>query len=218
MNRSAYWHPTVIDTVTNSPVKPDGGAQFYYKTGYIVPANLIVAPPKGLRMLTGNSKATNASEAQSASYICIDPVLGHSNGVPWTKNIPNCKVGNVMQMNLSFPQCWDGKNLDSPNHKDHMAYPNSALSTANKCPTTHPVAIPVITQVLNYKIATTNQSAKWRLSSDNYAWNGINAGYSGHADYVEGWDRTIIEALVKNCLHTKMSCHSHLIGDGRMYD
>ena len=23
---------------------------------------------------------------------------------------------------LQFPDCWDGKHLDSPNHKDHLAY------------------------------------------------------------------------------------------------
>jgi len=28
MNRSAYWHPTLIDTRTNAPVLPDGGAIF----------------------------------------------------------------------------------------------------------------------------------------------------------------------------------------------
>lgn len=216
MNRSAYWHPTMIDTANGSPVRAGGGAIFYYKTGYTVPAQLIVAPPKSLRMIAGNSKATNATESQAVSYTCIDPATGNSNGVPWTKNIPNCKAGNTLQMDISFPQCWDGKNLDSPNHKDHMAYPDGANKTANKCPTTHPVAIPVISQVLNYNITTANQASTWRLSSDNYS-SSLPGGYSGHADYVEGWDRPTVEGLVKNCLHTKKSCHAHLLGDERMY-
>jgi len=42
-------------------------------------------------------------------------------------------------------RCWDGKNLDSPNHKDHVAYPSAGpsnfLSTGN-CPASHPVKIP----------------------------------------------------------------------------
>lgn len=33
--------------------------------------------------------------------------------------------------------CWDGKNLDSPDHKSHMAFPSGV--TTGSCPTTHPV-------------------------------------------------------------------------------
>jgi hypothetical protein len=43
-----------------------------------------------------------------------------------------------------FPSCWDGKNLDSPDHKSHVAYSNGGgLGTPN-CPSTHPVAIPQV--------------------------------------------------------------------------
>jgi len=47
--------------------------------------------------------------------------------------------------NVLYPTCWNGKDLDSPNHKDHVAYPSAGpstfLSTGN-CPSTHPVKIP----------------------------------------------------------------------------
>ena len=46
---------------------------------------------------------------------------------------------------LTFSSCWDGKNLDSPDHKAHVAYPTKGpanfLSTGD-CPSTHPVKIP----------------------------------------------------------------------------
>lgn len=42
-------------------------------------------------------------------------------------------------------RCWDGKNLDSANHIDHVAYPTQGpsnfLSTGD-CPASHPVKIP----------------------------------------------------------------------------
>lgn len=45
-----------------------------------------------------------------------------------------------------LPSCWDGKNLDSPNHQDHVAYPTSGpanfLSLGGSCPSTHPIRIP----------------------------------------------------------------------------
>ncbi len=214
MNRSAYWHATMIDTTTKSPVLPDGGALFYYKTGYDgVPANMVVAPPKGLRMLTGNSKATAASGVKDVAYMCVPPD-GHYQG--WNDHIPNCKVGEVMQMAVDFPQCWDGVNLDSPDHKSHMAFAGS-YPTANHCPATHPIAIPKITMTLNYKVNSANQATKWRLSSDNYA-STLPGGYSGHADWVNGWDETIMSGIVKNCLNKQLDCSAHLLGDGRLFD
>jgi len=44
--------------------------------------------------------------------------------------------------------CWDGKNLDTPNHKDHVAHPASGPTSfavvGGKCPETHPVKIPQV--------------------------------------------------------------------------
>jgi len=46
--------------------------------------------------------------------------------------------------------CWDGKNLDSPDHKSHVAYPAAGPQTftgssvGGACPATHPVKIPQI--------------------------------------------------------------------------
>lgn len=216
MNRSAYWHPTMIDIRTNAPVTPDGNtAMFYYKTGYGgVAPRFVTAPPRGLRMLSGNPKAINASEAQNIRYACVNPATGHAN--VRTQNIQNCPVGQRLLMEVFFPQCWDGKNLDSPNHKDHMAQPVGSR-TENGCPVSHPVPIPEITLNMNFTITSANQSANWRLSSDNYAFNGSNAGYSGHADWVNGWNEAIFTGIVRNCLNPSRDCKSHLLGDGRMF-
>jgi hypothetical protein len=210
MNRSAYWHPTMIDARTNAPVLPQGNkAMFYYKTGYngVAPSQ-VTPPPKGLRILTGNPKATASGEAQNIRYACI-----YSTGYasPRTNHIQNCAVGEKMQLEVTFPQCWDGKNLDSPSHKDHMAF------AQNGCPSSHPVPIPEITLNMNFDITEPNQARNWRLSSDNYAFNGSNAGYSGHADWVNGWDEAIFAGVVRNCLNPSKDGHAHLLCDGRMF-
>jgi hypothetical protein len=212
MNRSAYWHPTIINTLTNAPVLPDQGAIFYYKIGHTAFGGKIQTPPKGLRMLAGNPKATSWGESQASEYVCINIALQHSNGMKWQKALPNCGPESFMQQVVKFPQCWDGKNLDSPNHKDHMAYPRSG-----SCPRSHPVPIPEISLNLNYKVHADSPMNKWRLASDNYTFNGKNAGYSGHADWVNGWDEPLLEGIVKNCLNGKKDCHAHLLGDGRMF-
>jgi Domain of unknown function (DUF1996) len=206
-NRSAYWMPSMIDTKTKTAVTPVL-AIFYYKTGR-TPAGLIKTPPKGLRMIAGNAKAITEAESK-ANYTCLSrtPFYG------WKKVIPRCNVGETMQMHVAFPQCWDGKNLDSPDHKSHMAFTNRSLTTANKCPSTHPVALPEVTVNFNYKVTSTNNPASWRLASDNYA-TSTGGGLSGHADWVNGWNETFITGIVKNCLNKGLDCKAHLLGDGR---
>lgn len=200
-NRSAYWTPTLINTDTNAPVMPDFSI-FYYKKNVSTP---IVSPPKGLRMLSGNSKATIEDEAQGR-FTCYNPNVWYG----WTKKINSCKAGEILFMTIEFPSCWDGKNLDSPNHKDHMTHP-----VADLCPASHPVAIPVITFTLEYKITADNQNAKWRLASDNYAYDGTNAGFSMHGDWVNGWNQEVLDGIVKNCINAGKDAHAHLLCDGR---
>jgi hypothetical protein len=213
MNRSAYWHPTIINTLTNAAVLPDQGAIFYYKVGHPAFGGRIKPPPIGLRMLAGNPKATTFGQSQASKYVCINIAMQHSNGMKWQSTIPNCGPESFMQQVVLFPQCWDGKNLDSPNHQDHMAYP----SRSGICPATHPVIFPEISLNLNYKVHADSPMNKWRLASDNYTFNGRNAGYSGHADWVNGWDEKELEGIVKNCLNARKDCHAHLLGDGRMF-
>ena len=210
MNRSAYWMPSMIDTVNHVAISPDL-AIFYYKSGYIVPKEFIKVPPKGLRMIAGNSKATT-SETSTAHFTCLNRVPFYG----WKTSIPACNVGETMQMDVSFPQCWDGINLDSPDHKSHMAFSSNDFATPNKCPTTHPIALPQISVNFNFKVTTINQQSAWRLSSDNYS-SSYAGGYSAHADWVNGWDENLITGVVKNCINKGVDCHAHLLGDGRMF-
>ncbi len=208
VNRSSYWMPSMINTATNIPVLPEL-AIFYYKTGR-TPSGLINVPPKGLRMIAGNGKATSEAQGQ-ANYTC----LGRTPFYGWKRGIPICNLGETMQMKIDFPQCWDGKNLDSADHKSHMAHTNRLLTTANKCPTTHPISLPNLSVNFNFKVALGANMSKWRLSSDNYS-AGLPGGYSGHADWVNGWNEEFITTIVKNCLNKGVDCHASYLGDGRM--
>jgi hypothetical protein len=49
----------------------------------------------------------------------------------------NCDDG--IRFELMFPSCWDGQNLDSKNHQDHVAYPD--LVKTGTCPPTHPIRL-----------------------------------------------------------------------------
>jgi hypothetical protein len=219
MNRSAYWVPSMINTETNAPIAPRS-VLVYYKSGYIVPSELIKAPPKGLRVIAGNAKAVDDKVYNHTGFTCHPGPKSTRTSWPRTSTLPtgaNCAADDDLMLSIGFPQCWDGKNLDSPNHKDHMAYASNNYATANKCPTTHPVAIPEIVVNVHYDVTPETKLDKWRLSSDNYVFNGTNTGYSAHSDYVEGWNREFIEGIIKNCINAKKDAHAHLLCDGRMF-
>ncbi len=195
-NRSGYWSPSLVDAVTNAVIKPLF-ALFYYKTDK--PAN-VVAPPKGLRMIAGNSSAQSSQDGvrEILRWTCNDVYAGRQ------ASIPACS-GDLAKM-VIFPSCWDGKNLDSPDHKAHMAY-----SVGGGCPASHPVQIPDITVNVHYQVPSTTNL---RLSSDNYV--GGAGGISGHADWMNGWDERVMNQIVNGCLRARKDCHADLLGNGQV--
>jgi hypothetical protein len=209
MNRSAYWVPTLIDTSNGTPLALTA-ATFYYKSGYngISPSE-INPLPAGLRMFAGNPKG-NSPETAGGTWSCENVPAGVQ-APPVSTSIPNCPVGSDIRMNLSFPQCWDGVNLDSPDHRSHMSY-----TVGGRCPTTHPVAIPELSYHIIYPVKVANAPLLWRLSSDNYATN-LPGGFSNHGDWINGWKSEFMNAFVKGCDQAARDCHSHLLGDGRQF-
>lgn len=201
LNRSAYWVPSIIDTRDGTPVRP-AASHFYYKTAALVPSTM-QSFPAGLRMIAGDAKA--AAPTSIGGFSCQGSNVPQQQG----SAIPNCPVGSEMYQNVIFPQCWDGVNLDSPDHKSHMAYP-----TGRSCPASHPVPVPEIAFNIVYPITEANAPTRWRLSSDNYS-SSLPGGYSNHGDWFNGWRPDIMDAFVRNCDRTALDCHSHLLGDGR---
>jgi hypothetical protein len=67
-----------------------------------------------------------------------------------TFEFPSKPCPGGIRMTIIFPSCWDGKNLDSPDHKSHVAYAPGAALAGDKCPTTHPVRIPQVMYEVMY--------------------------------------------------------------------
>jgi hypothetical protein len=205
INRTAYWAPAMIDTKDGTPVVP-AMAAIYYKTGYTGVAPATVQPmPDGLRMIAGTSSAKAPVQWGPATFACIDAATG--NGATVYALPTNCAVGNTIWVRVVFPQCWDGVNLDSPDHKSHMAYPSGG------CPASHPVAIPEITVNVLYPVTDASAPARWRLASDNYDPT-LPAGYSSHADWFNGWKSEFVDSFVQGCERPAKDCHAHLLGNG----
>jgi len=215
-NRSSYWVPTLIDTRDDTPMKPD---QFlaYYKSAHLPPAQ--VQPlPAGLRMVAGDPYAMGPHpEVSSSRWKCIGGP-NKQNGL-YQASIGNCDVGANLIQEVFFPQCWDGINLDSPDHRSHMSYTAQVANpdgngTHRECPRTHPVALPEIALNVSYTVREQDAPLRWRLSSDMYD-KSQPGGYSSHGDWFNGWKSDISDAFVRNCLEAAKDCHAHLLGDGR---
>ncbi len=204
-NRSAYWVPSLVDTSTMRALVP---LRFisYYKSGYNkIPRNQIQAPPNGLRVVAGN--AVTQSSARNSWEVHHKFECDFSNDR--NQHIPLCGGGKVLSMVLDFPNCWDGVNLDSVDHRSHMSYPVEGI-----CPASHPVPIPVITLNIEYEVPQGETTANWRLASDTYA-KSIPAGYSMHGDFWMDWDEEIKSTWMERCVRAGRDCHGHMLGDGR---
>ncbi len=206
LDRTAYWVPALIDG-TGNVVLPDS-AIFYYKTGYlgIKPAD-VKQIPKGLRMISGNG-ALSSAQGQG-HWGCLEVYIGHLDSIQDVLNDPRCPAGNQLQLSIEFPQCWDGKNLDSSDHKSHMANP-----VGGACPGSHPVAIPEITFNVRFPIPKNAQG--WHLASDMYDYTSNGGGFSAHADWWDGWDTDTEKTWIENCDNASKDCHAYLLGDGTM--
>ena len=206
LNRSSYWFPTVVDTADGTPLSPVGSL-IYYKQGYhYVTSESIKAFPAGLRMVAGDAAASSWQGSGVNAYTCWKPDGSYSTH----QNIPaDCPTGSTLTIAIIFPQCWDGVNLDSPDHKSHMAYPVFG------CPASHPVPLTNITMNINYRVTSPNGTSRWRLSSDNYD-KSLPGGYSSHADWFNGWNPGTLATWTSRCITASMDCHAFLIGDGRI--
>jgi hypothetical protein len=206
-NQSGYWVPAMLDD--GVPVEPTWLIA-YYKSGYRgVPANAVRPMPAGLRIVAGNARAVERDGTpwydRTFSWSCADDSTGGK--PPADVELVPCAAGRYVVMAVEFPQCWDGVNLDSPDHQSHMAYANDDIGG---CPASHPVPIPVITFNVYWRV--TSDTNGWRLASDMY--DGP-AGRSAHADWWNGWNPDIEAVWIERCVRAGLDCGVNNLGDGR---
>lgn len=208
-NRSSYWVPALVDSATLRAQVPTK-VVVYYKSGYDGNArSTLVAPPNGLRMVAGKSPTANKPQkgwqySRFERFSCGDG--------PEQETIPACAAGQELHISLTYPNCWDGKNLDSPDHRSHVVH--AAYQPDKKCPASHPVGIPAITVNITYKVEAGANASRYRLASDNYAAN-LPGGYSMHGDLWLAWDEDIKKAWMENCVKAGKDCHAYLLGNGQ---
>jgi hypothetical protein len=208
IDHSNYWVPQMYHMRTDGMfelVTWHGSAVYYQKRAcdyapglqYCNKSVVPLAFPDGFRMIAGdtNRRTQNNSDfAQRAvAIMCIfDGGSKEYNGFP-------PRQCNTLRSEVYFPSCWDGKNLDSPDHKSHVSYPAIGDYNGGVCPKSHPVAILSIFYEFFFDVSAFTDR-KFVFA------NGDTTGFGYHGDFVMGWtDRGLLQTAHRDCV-TSSNC------------
>jgi hypothetical protein len=181
-DHSGYWTPALF--VNGQRVMPQR-ADAYYRVGPGIDAADVVPFPNGLKVLAGNQVSKVPQSLDIVAWTCgMSPEL---HDAPPS----GCGPDNPVNERLTFPDCWNGRQLDSADHVSHLAY-----STASGCPKDHPVPIPQLTLVIHYPVSGQITSAHLASGPTTTA----------HGDFFEAWSPQRIQAQVAGCINRGVTC------------
>lgn len=179
-DHSAYWMPTLINN--DKYITPDRFTVYYHTFDYFDSVETI---PQGLKIITLKYKWTCQGGTPKFNQ------LSHP--------IPDCG-DKKLEVLYNFPECWDGVNLDSDNHRSHMEF-----SKANKCPESHPHLLPRV-----------QLKVTWPISGEGKTYLSSGSGTTAHADFVMGFDPEAFLLRVNECSRKNKKCPNGLSGDSQV--
>jgi len=240
-NRSAYWIPAMLDG-TGNVVKPDF-LNLYYKrlpasapgcTDPIKRRGICIDLPNGVRYVFGYNMTTMSGgpadltsfDQWFISFECWgseDGKVGSGAATARYHTIKEvadagCPVGAQLVI-LGFAEdCWDGVNLDTPDHRSHMVYATGEdKGYGRQCDAGHPYLIPDMQFQWHFTTDANFAKGLWRLSSDDMMaamGKPVVPGSTMHMDYWEAWSPTVKKTWTDNCINGHLSCASGDLGNG----
>ncbi len=174
---SAYWVPTLYSR-GHAVDAMDSLAYFQN-----ISAGDIAVMPLGLKIV--------ASGPDNVRWACFDH--GMANAKFLRPKV--CGKSQLLAVGIRFPECWNGADLDSSDHRSHMAYAVNGV-----CPDTHPVMVPRLTfWVLYPRISRIDRLT---LSSGDVS--------TAHGDFFNTFDPATAQALHDYCLNGHRICYKNM--------
>ncbi|KAF2640037.1 WSC-domain-containing protein [Massarina eburnea CBS 473.64] len=216
---SNYWSPKLYykaqdGSFQDVPIIGDnqggnlGGMAIYYLTRGGPDNDKLRAFPPGFRMVAGDSSKRSETDdfaGRAVTHKCV----GGSNG-PDPKHLPD-ETCDQIRVQVTFPSCWNGRDLDSFDHKTHVSYPKDGNYDGGRCPSTHPVHLVTLFYEVYYD--TKGFKDKWYGDKQPFVFaNGDGTGYGYHGDFVNGWNEQALQEGLDKCVDGVANCAEQVFG------
>ncbi|MFI9149230.1 DUF1996 domain-containing protein [Streptomyces sp. NPDC053367] len=162
------------------------------------PKSKVVAMPKFLRIITGDAKAfTNGPGNANASWSCT----GFEDRQLKDK-YPICPDGSDVVRTFKFQSCWDGQNIDSANHRTHVAFADGEGRCQNGFQ-----AIPQLVMRLVYDVEAPvieNGQVRNAFAVDGFP-EQLHKAITDHDDFINVFDEGLMDKMVR-CINSGARC------------
>ncbi|KAL1304225.1 hypothetical protein AAFC00_000645 [Neodothiora populina] len=222
-DKSAYWTPSLHFIYPNgsSVIVPQVGGMLAYYLLYSDtsdPDGKITAFPEGFQMISGDKRlrdfkwpvpdppksdwsgdqaSQKALQQKALGFNCMnyaaaaEPSL-YRHFLPDKSYLDaNCLDG--VRFELMFPSCWNGKDLDSDDHRSHVAFPSQVMT--GECPEGFKTKLPsLFYETIWNTHAFAGVDGQFSLS------HGDPTGYGYHGDFITGWESVdFLQNAVDTC-------------------
>ncbi|MBW8799173.1 MAG: DUF1996 domain-containing protein [Streptomyces sp.] len=163
------------------------------------PTSKVTEMPRLLRIITGDAKAfVNGPANANASWSCT----GYENRQLKDK-YPLCPSGSDVVRTFRFQSCWDGRNIDSANHRTHVAFE----APDGSCPAGFQ-AIPQLVQRIVYDVAAPSLQDGGRtvplFAVDSFP-EQLHKPVTDHGDFINVFDESLMRKMV-DCINSGRTC------------
>ena len=159
----------------------------------------VVAMPTALRIITGDAKAfVNGNANANVNWSCT----GFENKVQLEDKYPICPQGSSVVRTTNFQSCLDGQNIDSANHRTHVAFVQADGTCANGFQ-----AIPQLQVRLVYNVPAPklqNGTVVNPYAVDTFPEN-LHKPITDHNDFINFFSQNTMNKMV-NCINTGKKC------------